>query len=279
MVLQTQAQPWAKLSPQSPVCLLDPLQCLWDQEEQDANGERPGVTLWLQLHLCPCCSILSCPQNLGVWGRPLPAHMQVPAGTPLVVMDKSWKQTLFSSWASAHWHNSMLCSFWDLYFLHKSHGPCSPSPPCSTRCAEKWRTQRSWKCKNSAGLKRQGSRCKKGADGDQDMGFLKHGHHSCLTAAVSVGWWLVPRWQHALPATGHCYFTRFGDPMLTKGKEARRDPRKVCGRPKKASMKSAGEGELIQQKLWIKRSCIVSSHRLGIFGFLQRLRSRSESLK
>lgn len=143
-----------------------------------------------------------------------------------------------------------------------------------------------WKVKDSEKLKVQefsriekAGICKEGADGDQDMGFLKHGHHSCLTAAVRVGWWLVPRWQHALPATGHCYFTRFGDPMLTKGKEARRDPRKVCGRPKKASMKSAGEGELIQQKLWIKRSCIVSSHRLGIFGFLQRLRSRSESLK
>lgn len=157
MVLHRQAQPWAKLSPQSPVCLLDPLQCLWDQEEQDAYGERPGSPCGCSCTSAPAAASSVAHKNLGVWGRPLPAHMQVPPGTLLVGMDKSWKQTLFSSWASTHWHNSMLCSFWDVYPLHKSHGPCSPSPPCSTRCAEKWRTWRSWKCKNSAGLKRQGS--------------------------------------------------------------------------------------------------------------------------
>lgn len=81
--------------------------------------------------------------------------------------------------------------------------------------------------------------CKEDAVGKQEMGFLKHGHHSCLPAAVSFSLVAYP-----LLTTHTACHTRFGDPVLMKGKEVKWDPGKVHRRPKKTSMKSEG-GELI----------------------------------
>lgn len=182
---------------------------------------KTGLTLWqqLQLHLCPCCGILTFPAKPVNLERPLPACMQVPPGTMLVGMDESWKQTLFSSYTSMHSHDSMLYRFWDLYPVHKSH---RPFPPCSTCCSEKWRSWRNRKCRNSTGVKWQGA---EGAEEEWDPNFIQYEHHSHLTASDSISLMGCPL---LTTCTEHHYFTKFGDHKLMEGKEeASKDLEKV----------------------------------------------------